>query len=553
MKKHLLVFVAVLLAVAIAMPAFAAVEFKYGGQWRNRVVNEDNVRDGTELNGYYGPGYNSDDNRFFLDQRLRLYFTFAASKNLKVVTKFEIGDVIWGDPNNAGVRTGPGSGGNVGADAVNLETKNAYVEFNIPNTPSTAILGIQTLMLLDSWIVDDDFSAAVLVTKLDPFKVTLGYVAGQNGFTNSSGSIGLKYTQQNANVDSMFAAVDYAQGPFKASGIFFWQNGHNSTVSMDPATLNTPVTSYTGTAGNFMNQALIDSNNLFDLGFNLTYKTDWLLAYVNFVKNLGSVDYKANLPVIQNQALTGWQSSSDYTGFMVDAGVTYFCGPYTFNIGGFYTSGPDLSNDVRYYAPVPQGNSATAINNTLPFPGTNSKDINWFTYPLATSKYFSEIIGGGVLGDDIYVTRGYTNSSAFPYNGAGQIGSNSKMSTVFWRGYSFPTNLWTITAGGSWQVAEKTKISASYWYFGTAESVPVAFKTLGGTELSMSSSIGHELDFYVDQGIVDGLTLTLVGAYLIADDAFCPLPIGASNAQSIYTASQADNAYKLGARLQWNF
>lgn len=538
MKKHLLVFVAVLLAVAIAMPAFAAVEFKYGGQWRTRVWGEDNVRDGTELNGYYGPGYNSNDNRFLIDQRLRLYFTFAASKNLKVVTKFEIGDTIWGDNNQSvGSRVGPGSGGNVGADAVSIETKNAYVEFNIPNTPSTAILGIQTLTLLDSWIVDDDFSAAVLVTKLDPFKVTLGYVAGQSGFTTSS-SI-MKYTQQDANVDSMFAAVDYAQGPFKASGIFFWQNGHRSNVSMDPSTLNTPATNYTGTSNAFFNQGLIDQNNLFDLGFNLTYKVDWLLAYVNFVKNLGSVDYKTP---VTNLFTGGTQSSSDYTGFMVDAGVTYFCGPYTFNIGGFYTTGPDFSNDARFYGPV------SSNNTTLPFPGTNSNDISWFTYPLATSKYSSEIIGGGVLGDDIYVTRGYNN-----YGNASQFGSNSRLTTVFWRGYSFPTNLWTITAGGSWQVAEKTKVSASYWYFGTAESVPVAFKRIGGTELDMSSSIGHELDFYVDQGIVDGLTLTLVGAYLIADDAFCPLPIGASNAQSMYTASQADNAYKLGARLQWNF
>jgi len=81
----------------------------------------------------------------------------------------------------------------------------------------------------------------------------------------------------------------------------------------------------------------------------------------------------------------------------------------------------------------------------------------------------------------------------------------------------------------------------------------------------MSSSIGHELDFYVDQGIVDGLTLTLVGAYLFADDAFAPMPLYTNSAGlpaaptglSVngvdLTKSHADDAWKLGARLQWNF
>jgi predicted component of type VI protein secretion system len=81
----------------------------------------------------------------------------------------------------------------------------------------------------------------------------------------------------------------------------------------------------------------------------------------------------------------------------------------------------------------------------------------------------------------------------------------------------------------------------------------------------MSSSIGNEFDLYLDQQVVDNLTLTLVAAYLLADDAFCPLPVpststlyafGSGSTQinpSLYTSPQASNAYKFGARLQWNF
>jgi hypothetical protein len=299
----------------------------------------------------------------------------------------------------------------------------------------------------------------------------------------------------------------------------------------------------------------IDSNNLFDLGFNFTYKVDWLLAYVNFVKNLGSVDFRH--PVVDNtrpvNPLTGLpatKSSIDYTGWMVDAGVSYFCGPYTLNIGGFYTSGPKISDVVPVALGGSSGNGQN--NGALPFTGLRSTDADWFTYPLATSKYFSEIIGGGVLGDDIYAYRGYANGVT-----AGNMGQASGLNTVYWRGYGFPTNLWTITAGAAWQVAEQTKISASYWYFGTAESVPVAFTNVTGQRFKMSSNIGHELNFYVDQGIVDGLTLTLVGAYLIADDAFAPLPVQTTPNNPLtpanYLTPRADDAFELGARLQWNF
>ncbi|MHC1725308.1 MAG: hypothetical protein AB9866_04720, partial [Syntrophobacteraceae bacterium] len=570
MKKHLMIFAVVLLAIAVATPSFAAVEFKYGGQFRARFSTEDNVRDGTDTDGFYnnfgqlfGPTadqrrYNSDDNRRFIDQRVRLYFTFLASKNLKLVTRFEMGDIVWGRTSSS---IGRGQGGGVGADGVNVELKSAYIEFNIPNTPTTAIVGIQPLALLDSWIVDEEFSAAVLVTKLDPFRVTLGYVAGQygaddlingNGTANSHNS-DMPFTSQDLNVDDLFLTVDYAEGPFKASGIFFWQDAHRSTVSMDPSTLSVATGGFTGRGSGFFpnntiinaggvrvvnGPSLVDSNNLFDLGFNFTYKVDWLLAYVNFVKNLGSVDFK--VPLFNTNTGT-LKDSVDYTGFMVDAGVSYFCGPYTFNIGGFYTTGPDFSSVVA--------NNGTGVDATVPFRGTNSTDVDWFTYPLGTSKYFSEIIGGGILGDDMYAIRGYSRGVS-----AANVGQNSGLDTVYWRGYGMPTNLWTITAGAAWQVAENTKISGSYWYFGTANSVPVSYNlNSGGTRYNMSSSIGHELDFYLDQKIVDGLTLTLVGAYLIADDAFAPIPMGANVNDIRFYQSHADDAFELGARLQWNF
>jgi len=554
MKKHLMIFVVALVAVAVAMPALAAVEFKYGGQFRARWYIQDNVYDGTDKP--FSSGYNSDDNRNIIDQRLRLYFTFAASKNLQVVTKFEVGDSIWGQGGNAVGSTsqaniGHNIGANVGGDSIAVEVKNAYMQFNIPNTPSTAVIGLQSITLLDSWIVDDDLPAAVLVTKFDPFKVTLAYVGGQNGWEKSLDTSKVATTDQTFNVSSYVAALDYANGPFKASLVGFVQDGYDSVISLDPRSLFTPIRNFSGgpdaNGFDFLNDLRTPQNNLLaDIGVNLTYKVDWLMAYVNFVKNLGSVDLKdsTNNPFIGNKTV-------DYTGWMIDAGVTYYCGPYTANIGGFYTTGPKIADNIVDYT-----NVFNASGVAKPFRNLESTDVDWFVTPAATGKQFSEIIGGGILGEDLHTARGYSSAVT-----GSKIGQASGLHTVFWRGYYNPTNLWTVTAGGSWQVAEKTKISASYWYFGTSEEVPVALILAGADagKFQMSSSIGHEFDVYIDQGIVDGLTLTLVGAYLFANDAFAPIPADANftnvgvNAAGTATKKLAEDAFELGARLQWSF
>jgi hypothetical protein len=132
-----------------------------------------------------------------------------------------------------------------------------------------------------------------------------------------------------------------------------------------------------------------------------------------------------------------------------------------------------------------------------------------------------------------------------------------------WKGYPYPSNLWTINAGGAWQVLPSTKVAVSYWYFGTSEDVVSGAKHpnnfAGGAlnkqnqflseyfrgevpanELNFASEIGHEINLNISHKIVDGLMLDLVAAYLIAGDA--------------YSMRNDDlNALEMGARLQWTF
>ena len=168
----------------------------------------------------------------------------------------------------------------------------------------------------------------------------------------------------------------------------------------------------------------------------------------------------------------------------------------------------------------------------------STDNVDFFTYPGTTSKYFSEIVGGGIL----------DAAGPFMSAAAGNNGSN------FWRGYGFPTNLWTVTAGAAWQVLDKTKLSASYWYFQTSESVGSG-KFNADLSEQMSNDIGHEFNLYLTQGIVDGLTLDIVGAFLLTGDAYSRTGyVGVTTAGTPYVVQWSkDNVYEVGARLQWNF
>lgn len=432
-----MILIAVLTALAVAMPAFA-VEFKYGGLYRLRYQSNDNLMDGKDKEGGL-----FDDNANYIDQRLRMYFTFIASERLQVVTKWEA-DTLWGSA---------AGGGDIDADSVSLEMKNVYVDFMIPNTPTRATLGVQGLRLLSGWIVDADLSAAVLTTPVDPVKVQLGYIAAYNE----------DVTDQSQNVDDWFLNVEYAAGPLKAALVGFYQYAHdNNAIPFTP--IGQPLSGEES------------DNSLFDLGLSVSYTADMFGGFLNFVKNFGSYDDE-------------FDDSQDYEGWMVEAEGSVFVQNFTFTLGGFYTS----------------------------------ED---FAYPGGVSHYWSEIMGLGDLDVSVQgANKKISDSIAGVHKGDYWAGDN-------------PANLWTVKAGMAWQALATTKLTFNYYYIGTAEEVVSGVDEFGFDEFD--DSIGHEFDVYLDQDVVDGLKLRLVGAYLLANDAY-----------TLYNSD--DDTYELGARLQWAF
>lgn len=460
MKKILVSMVVLLAVFAIVLPA-SAFEVKYGGLFRVRPQFNDNLTGANPPGNPIGSNYN--DNQQYIDQRLRIFMQFIASENLRLVTGFEM-DTLWGGFGNK-LRYEH-------RDAINVELKHAYVDFMIPCTPVRSKIGLQPLAFMQGWIIDEDFTAADFSAKFDPITVSAGYV--QEMTANNTNQ---PVTQWSQRVDDWYLSASYAQGPFTAGIVGFYQNGR------DGGSIN--VNSFVSDAprGN--------DDDLFDLGVNLGYKLDWMNVFLNYVQNLGS--YKSRTT---NQSV-------DYKGFMVEAGSNFFWGPFTFNLGGFVTSGDDQESK---------------LTNTY----------QGFVYPIGRSHYWSEIMGLGTLEN----TTGFAGV-------ADQVTNNN---IGAYSAGDHPSNIWTINAGAAWQALEATKLTFNYYYLGTYNAVWGGTKVtpVGVTRNYNSNSLGHEFDLYLDQKVVDGLMLRLVGAYMIANDGY-----------SIF--NEDANPWELGARLQWSF
>lgn len=76
----------------------------------------------------------------FIEQRSRLLYIAKVNNDLKVVSHFELDYSFWGDSSYDVHRN---HGGALGADQVNIETKNLYVDANIPNTQVNVKIGMQ--------------------------------------------------------------------------------------------------------------------------------------------------------------------------------------------------------------------------------------------------------------------------------------------------------------------------------------------------------------------------------------------------------------------------
>ena len=144
--------------------------------------------------GFYG--YGSEEN-FDATQRLRFQIDFVASEQLSGTVQFEIGTINWGHGGGdtwGWGETGRGSGGAMGSDGVNVETKHMYIDWIVPETDLSIRMGLLPFALpyfangamSGNAILDDDLAGVVASYTFNEYvAVNLAWLRPWNPFTDS--------------------------------------------------------------------------------------------------------------------------------------------------------------------------------------------------------------------------------------------------------------------------------------------------------------------------------------------------------------------------------
>ncbi|MCG6943925.1 MAG: hypothetical protein LJE87_01130 [Deltaproteobacteria bacterium] len=273
MKRLLICLVALIAVFALVMPASAA-EMKVNGLFNAKAWARDNY-DGND---------DVDDSTQYVTQRFRSYWEWTQSENLKLVYRNEI-DMEWGD---AG-RTGGGDrndGGIAGGDTVNLETKNVYLQFMVPDTPVKATLGLQGVTLHKGWFISDDVAGARFDMNFDPVSIT-AYWVGLNGLFRQDSNRPAGTDDYSSSNDQWSAVVS---GAYKAENMdarltLGYQRNPNDATSADRP----------------------ESDDLFLLMGEFNMSFDMFNFFVIAGQNFGEVKNKTS-------------DNRDYEGFMFNAG-----------------------------------------------------------------------------------------------------------------------------------------------------------------------------------------------------------------------------------------
>lgn len=125
----------------------------------------------------------SDADNYMTTQRMRTYFDYVASENLKAVLGLEI-DNVWGD-------NWDNVGGDWGTDGKgNIEVKHAYMDFILPDTQINIKAGLQYVALpgiFGNPVFDDDAAALVVSAPVtDMLSLAAGYSRGVDGSYNTA-------------------------------------------------------------------------------------------------------------------------------------------------------------------------------------------------------------------------------------------------------------------------------------------------------------------------------------------------------------------------------
>lgn len=336
MRKGWLVLLSVALVVALAVPASA--EMKLNGFYRakptlSNFVGAGNVQYVTPDSLTKG---NTAASRSFTEFRNRLRFEIG-DENVKGVTFFEL-DGNFGD---RGGNTGRNQGFAQNGDSINLETKNAYIWFKVPNTSLNFTVGLQgyTDEFAGLLFGYSDQAGVVANYKYDPVTFRFTWLALRDD-VSGGGPANNAWTSNNVGGKSAdYYAVDAKFNPTKDLAATLHLGFINDRGTGGGTFASKPTEAGVG----------LDTLRAYYAGVNGTFKLAPATLTGFFVYNFGKFEG------------TG-VSDVDINGFAASVRADANLGPGKAFVEGLYVSGDDKPTDDKYKGII-TGNAYAALTS----------------------------------------------------------------------------------------------------------------------------------------------------------------------------------------------
>jgi hypothetical protein len=438
-SKYLKIIVAALMAVAMAAPAFA--DSKISGYFRNQFM-VDNIQDGRTQ---------EKDAASQIDQRLRVKYQNNLNEYVFFVYYGEV-DTKWGQPS---AKAGGGGGGMAGADATNVETKNAYLDVTIPDSIWAIRTGIQGYGIGPDGIVEGNDLAGLQITHVLAPNVNV-VTAYFKPYENDT----MTWDDQDIwSVKGNFKLTDMAKVNVDAT--YLDLNSLAPTVTTINAA-NGFFKNFQTAAGDYEDADIyiIDAGGNFDLGMA---KLDLFAAYSG-----GTINAASGSPA----------SDFDVNGFMATGKVKADLGPAKAALRlTYYSSDDDLNDDdAAIFIGDLTGGAYEFYNENLSI--------------FFTDKYYNSTAGGRLALTDA------------AYSGAGLLAVNATADFVL------PANSYLKTGAGYFTAIED-QVSAPAGLGLDREGKDLGFEVAArlGTKVAekVDCSLGGAYavlgDFYKDAGV----------------------------------------------------
>jgi hypothetical protein len=431
----------------------------------------------------------------YVEERFRGKFSFG-EENVKAVWFLETDFSAWGDQ-AGGTTTATGAtrnqGAALGGDRINLETKNIYIWFKVPNTSLDFTVGLQNQTDAYAGLLygGADMAGVFMTGKFEPVSYKLGWAKLYENNTAKTDDMNLYVGEVNfvPVKDAKLGVAVYYLEDFtgkipSATELPFGTNTGPSNVGTSALTAQNTKKIWTGGLNGAFNAGPVTLS-----GFGLY--------------NWGKVEFIA--PVAP--------SDIDVNGWAADLRLDAKLGPGKFFIEGIYISGGDNTAD--------EYESIVTLSDVNASPGGNS----------AYSRTDMMILLAN--GDAINTAQSFIGSSGVAQSGAGP-------------GNTSPGNggrgMWHVGAGFAMPLGKQLTGKIGAGYLEASELLKTDQGTTGFRK--KGKGMGTEVNANLNYNIMKGLDFGVYGAYAWLGDYF------KSNNPAV---SEPDDVWDAHMRLNYAF